>query len=322
MNDEKFDNFNHSFNELKKQLKELRRKRKQFNHRIKRYIRNFQIIESNIYKSLFDAREFYKKRRNLINKKTRKLKKRKPEYKNILDNLIKEKKDIQKPEIISNTSEVIDDIKKSINQIEDKIGKLNKIITTQVLDINEENDIVNKIRELEKKKENQIGLLSKIEQKQITELHTSNYYKILKKIEILESELLKIENNLTKLGNKRRITHKKMLDLYRKAREFENFKKKMEKELIENKEAADQYYPQFLELFGQNEKIIRDRINYKLKNQKQIHTPMLDYVIEQKKSYKKLMKERLAIALEKQKAGKRIDISEFRLILKKSKKKI
>jgi len=113
-----------------------------------------------------------------------------------------------------------------------------------------------------------------------------------------------------------------MLDLYRKAREFENFKKKMEKELIENKEAADQYYPQFLELFGQNEKIIRDRINYKLKNQKQIHTPMLDYVIEQKKSYKKLMKERLAIALEKQKAGKRIDISEFRLILKKSKKKI
>ena len=53
---------------------------------------------------------------------------------------------------------------------------------------------------------------------------------------------------------------------------------------------------------------------------RQIITPELKSVIERKKLYKKFMREKLAIALEKQKAGKRIHISEFKLI-EDSKKK-
>ena len=323
MNDEKFNNFNHSFNELKKQLKELKRKRKQLNNTIKKYINNFQIIESEVYKSLFNAREFYNKRRKLYNKKIRKLKKRKDEYEQILNDFIEEKKTLQKPEHINNISKQIGDIKKSIKQIEYKIDKLNKILTTQILDINEENDIVEEISKLERKKEKRIELLSKAEQEQNMEMHNSIYYKILENIEMFENDLEGINKNLTKWFNKRRTNHKKMLNLYRKAKNFKNYKEKMENELKENKIMSEDYYSNFLEILGQNEEILREIKHYRLKDKprpRQIITPELNFVIERKKLYKKFMKEKKAIALEKKKAGKRMHISEFKLILDDSKK--
>lgn len=325
MTDENFDNFEQFFNGLQKQLKELRHKRSQLNKKIKNYINNFQTIESEIYKSLFDAREFYHKRRNFCNKKIRKLTKEKIEYKQFLESLIEKKKTVQKPKINSNTSNLINSIKKSIKQIEYKIDNLNKIIKTQILDISEENNIVEKISKLEKKKEKRSELLSKLEQEQITEQQNSDYYEIHNEIEIFQADLKEIDKKINKWSNNRLNTHKKMLDLCRKTKQFENFKNKMQKELIENKTEADQYYSDFLKLMGQNEKILRDRKRYKSQGkqqERQIQTPRLNYIIKKKRFYRKYMKEKLAIALEKQKSGKKLDIIEFRLILEHSRKKV
>ena len=141
---------------------------------------------------------------------------------------------------------------------------------------------------------------------------------------MLENDLEGITKNLTKWFNKRRINHKKMLSLYRKASNFKNYKEKMENELKENKNTSNDYYLNFLENMGQNEEILRDLKNYKLKDKprpRQIITPELNFVIERKKLYKKFMKEKKAIALEKKKAGKRMHISEFKLILDDDSKK-
>ena len=68
MTSEKYDNFKYSFNTQQQEIKEFRRKRNQLNKKIKDYINNFQMIESEIYKSLFDARKVYRKNRHFCYK--------------------------------------------------------------------------------------------------------------------------------------------------------------------------------------------------------------------------------------------------------------
>ena len=114
-----------------------------------------------------------------------------------------------------------------------------------------------------------------------------------------------------------------MLDLYREAKEFMVFKKKMENKLKENKDAAEYYYQHYLDIMNQNEKDIIKKILLKPKAKPQRResiTPRLESVITRKELFKQFKKERLAIALEKQKLGKKLDFYEFKLILEQSKK--
>jgi len=319
MSGEKFDNFSYFYNDIQKELKDIIRKRPQLNKRIKKCIDSFQLIEREIYKTLFDAREYYNKKCHYCTKKIKKLRRRALECEELLDYQIKEKKKFQKPKLEKKFSHLIITIKDSIRDIDDKIDNLSQKVKNQILDIGEEIYIVEKINRLEKKKQKRIKLLSKIE----TDLNNSAYYQILRKSELLEIRLKEIYKHLNKWSNKRKNNHKKMLDLYREAKVFRNFKNKMENTLRENKDNANQYYQQFLKDMNQNEKnIVKEKL-YRLRikpPQRQIITPKLESFIGKKKIYQKFMQDKLAIALEKQKAGKKLHISEYKLILKHSKK--
>ena len=319
MSGEKYDNFSHLYNDLQKETKNLIHKENQLNTKIKNYIISFQMIEYEIYKTLFDAREYYNKKRHYCVKKIKKLRRRAIEFEDLLDCLINDKRYLQKPKLYSNFLHLINSIKDSIREIEYKIDKFNQRVKDQILEISEEIYIVEKISKLERKKRKRIELLLDIEK----ELYSSDYYQILRKIELLEMRLKEIYKYLNKWSNKRRNCHKKMLDLYREARVFRSYKKKMENRLRENKNTADHYYQQFLKVMNQNGNIIIEeklyKSNEKLQQIKKI-SPRLESIIEKKNLYKKYMQDKLAIALEKQKAGKKLHISEYELILKHSKK--
>ena len=64
MSSEKYDDFNHLFNKAQKGIKDLVRKRNQLNINIENYINSFQTIEDEIYKTLFDAKEYYNKNKD------------------------------------------------------------------------------------------------------------------------------------------------------------------------------------------------------------------------------------------------------------------
>ena len=113
-----------------------------------------------------------------------------------------------------------------------------------------------------------------------------------------------------------------MLDLCRKAKVFENIKKQIENELLGAKQATDRYLLLYSELKNQNKKkiieeqlrIFKDRA--KAKEKRMLNTK---YIVKKKRLKKKFRNEKLEIALEKQKSGKKLDFYEFKLILDYSK---
>lgn len=319
MSREKFNNFSYFYNDVQKEIDNFILSRNQLNKRINKCIDSFQIIEREIYKTLFDAREYFNEKCHYCTKKIKKLRRRALEFEELLDYQITEKKNLQNPKLEKNFSHLFNSVKNSIRDIDDKIDNLNQKVKNQILDIKEEIYIVEKINRLERKKKIRIKLLSKIE----TDVNNSHYYQILRKCELLEIHLKEIYKRLNKWSNKRRNNHKKMLELYREATVFRNFKNKMENILRVNKDNANQYYQQFLKVLNQNEKKIIEEKLHEVKYkppQRQKTTPRLESFIEKKKLYRKLMQDKLAIALEKQKAGKKIHISEYKLILKHAKK--
>lgn len=323
MNSEEFGNFEHHLDDLRKEIKDIMRKRNQLNNKIKKSISSFQSIESEIYKSLFKAKEFYNKKKYLCNKKINQLRHKAMEAEMFLDYHIKVKELLKKPKLNERIPVLMNAINYSIKDIEYKIDNLTRKIKFQILDIDEENNTIEKISTLEKKKQKKTKLLSEIEQKLSEELFSSDYYKTNKKIELLEINLNEIYKNLNKWSNKRRNNHIKMLALYRKARDLGNYTVKMEKNLRENKQVADQYYQTFLDLMSENKKPLLKRLYQKPKEkpqERQIITPRLESIIEKKKQYKKFLKEKLAIALDKQKSGKKMNFYELKLILDHSKK--
>ena len=174
-----------------------------------------------------------------------------------------------------------------------------------------------------KKKQKRVKLLSELKKVKITELQSTDYYKTDSRIKLFETGLMEINRDLIKWSNKRKNYHKKMLDLYREAKEFRNLKEKMENILKENKDAADHYYQHYLEIMNQNERDIIKKIWIKPKakpQQREIITPRLVSIITRKEMFKQFRNERLAIALEKQKLGKKLDFYEFKLILDQPKK--
>ncbi|MFX1302840.1 MAG: hypothetical protein ACFFBV_05520 [Promethearchaeota archaeon] len=322
-NKEKYD-FSNYIENAQKKVKEFVLERDQLNTKLKNYILSLQNIDSQIYYLLFDAREFYNEKRYEYNVKLAKLKSQKTEYERLWNHFTKKLSSLQKPKLNSNIAVSIDYTKRSIEEIENKIEIMNKKLEEQILDIDEENEIIEELRGLEKDKQNKITGLGELEQRQAKKLQNSEYYIIQRKIEPLENNLKEIYENLIKLSDKRLRTHKKMLNLYKKSREFENIKNEIVNELMENKTSAEGYYQLFLKLMDQNKKTLLNKLSNRPKSKIRpwkIETANVKAIIKKKKKYKKLEQKKLAIALDKQKAGKKLDFYELQLILKHSKNK-
>ena len=290
-----------SFKELQHQIEEFRQKRDDLNKKTKDYINKLQTIDTEINENLNIAKQDYKKKRDYWNNKVKKLKDKKNEYKEILDKFLEEKKKIiQKSKKGRDTKNYI-----SVRQIEKKIDNLEKRIEIENLDILEENAMIDQIRDL-----------AKIKLDFLAEQQNSDSFKIERKIQIVKINLNKIYEQLNKWSTKSQDYHAKMLEIYQTVNKLREEKKALEENLIENKKAADAYHEKFLRVMNKRKKESKGRqSNYSSKKPRPSKRPFTqrNYELE------KLKQEKLAVALEKQKAGRKLNLYEARLILESSK---
>ncbi|MFW9865541.1 MAG: hypothetical protein ACFFEN_05515 [Candidatus Thorarchaeota archaeon] len=323
MNSKKYETWFNYFNNLQYEIQGLVDSKKELNTALMNFIYEYQLTETKIYTVLFNALIFYKKRRYLYNHQITKLREKQIKYQRQLKSLLIKKKNLTAPQLDKNIPISIESKKDYIKEIENKLSDLNKTIEIRVLDIEEENEIVEKIRRLEKSKQVNIQRLIELEQKQIREIENSDYYKTHRKIENTEMKLTDVNIDLNRYAYKRLNSHKKVLFLYRKVRDFEKIKIKLENELLENRNVAADSYELVLKLSNQNHiNLFKELYNQsKNKTSLKVLVPKKKRVkVEKKKAYTKLKNEKLTIALEKQKAGKKLDFYELKLILENSKK--
>lgn len=287
-----------SFRGLQILSDDLKKKRDDLNLKTKKFINGLQEIETDINTSLKTAKDEYKKKRDYWNNKVKILKDKKVEYKTLFEKLVEEKNLIQKKTKTSN--KII-----SIKQVERKIDNLERRIETENLDIAEENAIVDTIKELAESK-----------QEFLAQQENSDLFKLERKIEIVKINLNRIYEQLNKWSNKSQENHAKMLEIFQKVDELREQKKKMEEELIENKKTADRYHEQFLQVMNQRKKFSKGKKPYK--PSKKPTTVRSRHYHKKNEMIEKMKKDKLAEALEKQKAGKKLNLFEARLILGQS----
>jgi len=287
-----------SLRDLQLIIDDIRKKRDDLNTKTKEYINNLQENETEINNLLKIAKDTYKKRRDYWNNKVKQLKEKKIEYKTLLEKLTEEKKVIQKSN--KKPIKII-----SIKQIERKIDNLERRIEIENLDISEENALIDKIKEL-----------AEMKQDYFAEQQNSDLFRIERKSEIVKINLNKIYEQLNKWSNKSQEYHAKMLETFQKVDQLKESKRIMEEELIENKKSADRYHEQYLNLMTQRKKISRGKRPYKTSRNPSIRTSQIN---KRSEILEKIKQDKLATALEKQKAGKKLNLFEARLILEKSK---
>ena len=190
--------------------------------------------------------------------------------------------------------------------------------------LDEENNIIEEIQNLDRDKQINLRHLKTLEAKLRKEMQNDMFFKTVRTIEILEVSLKGINRNLEKWSNRKVKTHKKMLNLYRKAKEFEMIKMQIERELLGAKQLIDKNLIIFYELKTKSQKqAIQEQVRIlknKIKN-KEVQRVKTKYIVRKKRTQKKFGKEKLAIALRKQKSGKKLDFYELKLILEHSKKR-
>ncbi|MFW9827787.1 MAG: hypothetical protein ACFFEY_09355 [Candidatus Thorarchaeota archaeon] len=290
-----------SFRELQTQIEDLKQKRDELNDKTKKFINDLQEIEVEIANSLKIAKEKHKKKRDYWNNKVKQLKDKKIEYKALLDNLIEEKKKLLKNAKDSKEDKQI----LSMKQIERKIDNLERRIETEKLDINEENTIIDKIREL-----------AAFKQDHLSKQKNSELFIIERKVEIVNINLGKIYEQLNKWSNKSQEYHSKMLEEFQKVDKLKAYKKKLEEDLIENKKTADRYHEQYLKLMNQTKRNFKGKKPYRQGKPQPIK---FNQYSKKNEIIEKIKQDKLATAIEKQKAGKKLNLFEARLILEKSK---
>ena len=296
-----------SFKDLQIKIEDFKNKRDDLNKKTKDYITRLQEIDAEIIDSLKLARDVYKKKRDGWNKKVKKLKEKKIEYKDLLDTVLEEKKKHSRPKSSGKGAKIFG----SIKQIDRKIDNLERTIETENLDINHENTIVDEIRELASKKEE-----LQSEQKK------DELYILERKEEIVKINLNKIYEQLNKWSDKSQTYHAKMHEIYGNVNELRDAKKRLEEELIDNKKTADGYHEQYLELMNQRKKINRNKeknSSYNPRNnqskQKGRRPAYQKHNNENNSALEKLKQEKIAEALEKQRSGKKLNLFEARLVL-------
>ena len=290
-----------SFRELQLQIEEFRQKRDDLNKKTKDFIAKLQAIDVKIGENLSLAKDDYKKRRDRWNGKVKKLKNKKNEYKEILDKFLEEKKKILgKRKKGSNSKSFV-----SVRQIEKKIDNLERRIEIENLDILEENAMVDQIRDL-----------AKIKVDFLAEQEDTDVIKIERKIKIVKINLNKIYEQLNKWSSKSQDYHAKMLEIYQTVNKLREEKKALEENLIENKKAADVYHEKFLQVMNKRKKESKGKqSNYSSKKPR----PPKKRFTHRNFELEKLKQEKLAVALEKQKSGRKLNLYEARLILESSK---
>ena len=324
MTDNNFDNFSKYINNWQKNIINFTLKRNLADKELENYIKSFQTIDSEIFKALFTAREYYNKKHRYYNQKIKRLKQMEIEFKQHLDYVYREKKNLTELKVKDEISTSIRYIKQSLVEIEYKINNLSNQIEELTLDVDEENNIIEDIKNLDRDKQINLRHLKKLEQDLFREMQVNTYYKTKRTIEILEVNLKVIPRNLNKWSKKNIKIHRKMLDLCRKANVFENVKKQIKNELLGAKQASDRYLQLYSELRNQSKnKLIEEQLSFfkskaKAQEQRVITTK---YIIKKKRKEKKFRNKKLEIALEKQKSGKKLDFYELKLILDHSKKK-
>jgi len=294
------------------------------NKELENYIRSFPNIDSEIYKALFKAKEYYNNKSHYYNWKIKRLKQKENDYKKLLDHAKKKKINLTEPKLRNEISNSIRIIKLSIKEIDDKIINLSNQIEELTLDLDEENYIIEEIKNLERDRKINLRHLRKLQQDLYKEMRDNTYFKTVRTIEILEINLNEIPKNLCKLSKKKVKIHKKFLVLYRKAKEFEIIKRQIEKEILGVKQTTDKNIKLFYDLRNQgSKKAIQEQLRlYKDRAKaKELLEQKTNYIIKKKRTQKKYTKEKLRIALEKQKSGKRLDFYELKLILDHSKKR-
>ena len=323
MTNHNFDNFSHYFNKWQKNIINFALKRNMVNKELEKYIKSFQIIDSEIYKALFTAKEYYNKKHHYYNQKIKKLKQKEIEFKQFLEYVNREKRSLTEPKVKDEISTSIRYIEHSIKEIDNKINNLSNQIEELTLDVDEEDNIIEDIKNLDRDKKINLRHLRKLEQDLLREIQHNTYFKTVRTIEVLEINLKEIPRNLNKWSKKKVKIHRKMLDLCRKAKVFENIKKQIENELLGAKLATDRYLQLYSEITNQNKnKLIEEQLSFFKKNAKakENQRQKTKYIIKKKRLQKKFKNKKLEIALEKQKSGKKLDFYELKLILDHSKK--
>ena len=290
-----------SFRGLQLQIEDFREKRDDLNKKTKEFITGLQEIDTEIDNLLKVSKENYKKKRDYWNSKVKLLKEKKNEYKSILDSCIGERKALQKD---FRKDKKPNNNFSSIKQIERKIENLERTIETEKLDIAEENSIIDKI-----------GELTEAKQEYMSEQKNSEVFKIDRKIQIVKINLNKIYEQLTKWSNKSQNYHSKLQEVYDQINELKEKKKKTEEQLIDNKKAADAYHEQFLKVMNQRKSAPKKRSSQNRNRKPERYQRPYRYNKEKNEELQKMKEDKLATALEKQKAGKRLNLYEARLIL-------
>ncbi|MFX0076231.1 MAG: hypothetical protein ACFE96_12365, partial [Candidatus Hermodarchaeota archaeon] len=319
-----FDDFSRYFHNWQKNVINFGLKRNLSSKELENYIMSFPNIDSAIVKSLFAAKEFYAKKRRYYKKKINSLKQKDIEYTKLLEYAYKERKHVSEPKIKDEIITSINHIKNALKEIEFKILNLNNKIEEQILDLDEENYIIEEIQNLDRDKQVNLRHLKKLEGNLSYEIQSNRFYKTVRTIKILEINVRAIEKNLKKWSKRRVNTHKKMLEIYRKAKHFENIKKQIEKELIGAKQATDKNLQLFYKLRDKSQKqAFQEQVELfkSRKKEEELRILKTKYIIKKKKTQKKYTKEKLKAALDKQKSGKKLDFYELKLILEHTKQK-
>ena len=324
MKNNNFDKFSHYFNKWQKNIINFTLKRNLANKELENYIKSFHTIDSEIYKALFTSKEYYYKKQRYYDHKINRLKQEEIEFKRRLNYINREKRNLTEPKIKDEISTSIEYIKQSLVEIEEKINNLSNQIEELTLDIIEENNIIEEIKNLDREKQINLRHLGKLEQDLFREMQQNTYFKHSRTFEILEIKLKEIPKKLNKWSKRKVKIHRRMLELWRKAKVFENIKKQIENVLLGTKQTTDRYLQLYYELTNKNKKsLIEEQLRF-FKNKvkaKEQRVETNKYIIKKKRKQKKFRNKKLEIALEKQKSGKKLDFYELKLILEQSKKK-
>jgi hypothetical protein len=326
MSGKNYDNFGYHFGELQENLDEIIQDKNIFKQKLRDFIFSFQMIDSRIEKSIFLARDFFLNQRNYYKQKIEWLRQKKSKNQNLWNRLTKELNSIDTPKLDHNIIKEIGFLNYSIKDIKFKISQINEQLETLSLDINTENELIEKLVKLQSEEKNKTDKLMELEKSQENKYQNSRHFQIKRKIESLEFKLTENYNDILKWSNRLLFSHKKMLNLYRTAREFEIIKSRVSTILSDNKDASIYYNQLYLDLIDENYKAMLEELLHLKENRKprifkEKTEPDVKKIIKKRRYSKNVFEQKLAKALAKQKSGKRLDFYELKLILDSKKRR-
>ena len=218
-----------------------------------------------------------------------------------------------------------DDYKKLRDELNEKTKQIFKYLNStnkeieqyrkEAKDLRKNRDEINqKIKELKKKKYKLIDKIKELKNqrnnlKSKDKVNGKNY-SLIKKYEA-ETERLErsIETDQLTIKEENRIIER-ITELAEKLRDELNDKRKIkEEDLINNKIKADEYHELFIKMLNQKKRVRKPKKLYAYKRQ-----------MERKTIEDEIIKKNLAIAIEKQKKGQKLNMFEARLLLERGTK--